>query len=202
MLFCSFIQILSVTFFFSFTVNILYYYGIMQWVVKKIGWLLQVTVGTTAAESTNAAANIFLGQVTQFLPYYSITIVQFYYSDIGTINWLVVHQTLIKTLRVCNINQWMIIIYNNELLIEFMPLSLNLNLNRCTVDRLFRHLVHIDRLRFVDIDWCDCKWNEWLTNWIDGCLDRSSVDNQTLPSNDDQIGIACCYDRWICNHRR
>jgi len=55
-------KILSVTFFFSFTVNILYYYGIMQWVVKKIGWLLQVTVGTTAAESTNAAANIFLGQ--------------------------------------------------------------------------------------------------------------------------------------------
>ena len=43
--------------------SILYYYGAMQWVVQKIGWLLQVSIGTTAAESTNAAANIFLGQV-------------------------------------------------------------------------------------------------------------------------------------------
>jgi pyrimidine nucleoside transport protein len=39
-----------------------------------IGWLLYVTVGTTAAESMNAAANIFLGQteapllIKPFLP--------------------------------------------------------------------------------------------------------------------------------------
>ena len=38
------------------------------------GWLLYVTVGTTAAESMNAAANIFLGQteapllIAPFLP--------------------------------------------------------------------------------------------------------------------------------------
>lgn len=56
-------QILSVIFFFSFFVNILYYWGVMQWIVQKIGWLLQISVGTTAAESMNAAANIFLGQV-------------------------------------------------------------------------------------------------------------------------------------------
>jgi len=56
-------QILSVIFFFSFFVSILYYYGIMQWVVQKIGWLLQISIGTTAAESMNAAGNIFLGQV-------------------------------------------------------------------------------------------------------------------------------------------
>ncbi|EFX87746.1 hypothetical protein DAPPUDRAFT_22032, partial [Daphnia pulex] len=54
--------ILSVIFFFSFFVSILYYYGIMQWVVQKIGWLLQISIGTTAAESMNAAGNIFLGQ--------------------------------------------------------------------------------------------------------------------------------------------
>ena len=35
----------------------------MQWIVKKIGWLLQISMGTTAAESMNAAGNIFLGQV-------------------------------------------------------------------------------------------------------------------------------------------
>nr|CAH0104896.1 unnamed protein product [Daphnia galeata] len=55
-------KILSVIFFFSFFVSILYYYGIMQWIVKKIGWLLQISMGTTAAESMNAAGNIFLGQ--------------------------------------------------------------------------------------------------------------------------------------------
>ncbi|CAG0898788.1 unnamed protein product, partial [Cyprideis torosa] len=55
-------KVLSVIFFFSFCINILYYYGIMQWVVIKVGWLLQVSVGTTAAESMNAAANIFVGQ--------------------------------------------------------------------------------------------------------------------------------------------
>ena len=49
-------------FFFSFFVSLLYYYGVMQWIVDKIGWLLQISMGTTAAESMNAAANIFLGQ--------------------------------------------------------------------------------------------------------------------------------------------
>lgn len=51
-------------FLFSFLVNILYYYGVMQVIVEKMGWILQVSLGTTAAESVNCAANIFLGQVT------------------------------------------------------------------------------------------------------------------------------------------
>lgn len=55
-------QVLSVILFFSFCIQILYYWGVMQWVVIKMGWFLQVTVGTTACESVNAAANIFLGQ--------------------------------------------------------------------------------------------------------------------------------------------
>ncbi|CAL4128152.1 unnamed protein product [Meganyctiphanes norvegica] len=55
-------QILSVVLFFSFIIQVLYYYGVMQWVVIKLGWCLQVTIGTTACESVNAAANIFLGQ--------------------------------------------------------------------------------------------------------------------------------------------
>lgn len=36
-------------------------------IVQKVGWLLQVTVGTTACESMNAAGNIFLGMVIDFL---------------------------------------------------------------------------------------------------------------------------------------
>ena len=81
---------LSIIYFVSFFVSMLYYWGTLQFIVKKIGedqtfrivfwsrqirvktlfdynhvttgWLLYVTVGTTAAESMNAAANIFLGQ--------------------------------------------------------------------------------------------------------------------------------------------
>ncbi|KAK8783554.1 hypothetical protein V5799_010076, partial [Amblyomma americanum] len=55
-------QVLPVIFFFSLFVNILYFYGIMQWVVVRLGGFLQFTMGTTVCESTTAAANIFLGQ--------------------------------------------------------------------------------------------------------------------------------------------
>ena len=55
---------LSTVYFFSFLVSMLFYWGVLQWLVMKIGWLLQVTVGTTAVESLNASANIFLGQAT------------------------------------------------------------------------------------------------------------------------------------------
>ncbi|XP_065368042.1 sodium/nucleoside cotransporter 1 [Calliphora vicina] len=53
--------ILSVIFFFSFFISILYYLGTMQWVVLKLGWILQQILGTTVCESVTAAANIFLG---------------------------------------------------------------------------------------------------------------------------------------------
>lgn len=43
-------------------ISVLYYLGVMQWVVIKLGWMLQVCLGTTVCESVNAAANIFLGQ--------------------------------------------------------------------------------------------------------------------------------------------
>jgi pyrimidine nucleoside transport protein len=54
--------VLSTIFWFSFMVAILYSLGAMTWIVVKIGWLLQISVGTTAAESMSASANIFLGQ--------------------------------------------------------------------------------------------------------------------------------------------
>lgn len=55
-------SVLPVIIFFSFMIQILYYYGVIQIIVLKLGWLLQISVGTTAIESLNAAANIFLGQ--------------------------------------------------------------------------------------------------------------------------------------------
>lgn len=53
--------VLPVIFFFSFMISILYYYGAMQFVIKKLGWMLQSLMGTTVCESITAAANIFLG---------------------------------------------------------------------------------------------------------------------------------------------
>jgi len=57
-----FFSSLCIIYFVSFCVSMLFYWGALQFLVQKMGWLLYVTVGTTAAESMNAAANIFLGQ--------------------------------------------------------------------------------------------------------------------------------------------
>jgi nucleoside transporter len=53
---------LQIIIYFGAIVSVLYYLGIIQAVLSKVAWLMQNTVGTTAAESLNAAACIFLGQ--------------------------------------------------------------------------------------------------------------------------------------------
>lgn len=53
--------ILPVIFFFSFFISILHYWGVMQRIVMKLGWLIQQMLGTTVCESVISAANIFLG---------------------------------------------------------------------------------------------------------------------------------------------
>ncbi len=40
----------------------LYHLGIMQWVIRGVAWIMQRTMGTSGAESTNVAASIFMGQ--------------------------------------------------------------------------------------------------------------------------------------------
>lgn len=52
---------LPTIFFFSLCISVLYYLEAMQWVLLKMGWILQSILGTTVCESVNAAANIFLG---------------------------------------------------------------------------------------------------------------------------------------------
>ncbi|XP_064456264.1 solute carrier family 28 member 3-like isoform X2 [Ornithodoros turicata] len=47
--------------FFGFLINVLFYYGVAQWTIVKVGWLMHHIIGTTAGESTAAIANIFLG---------------------------------------------------------------------------------------------------------------------------------------------
>jgi len=41
---------------------VLYHIGVMQIVIRGVAWLMQRTMGTSGAESTNVAASIFMGQ--------------------------------------------------------------------------------------------------------------------------------------------
>ncbi|KAK7811997.1 hypothetical protein U0070_018557 [Myodes glareolus] len=55
-------KILPIVVFFSTVMSVLYYVGLMQWVVRKVGWLMLVTMGSSPVESVVAAGNIFVGQ--------------------------------------------------------------------------------------------------------------------------------------------
>lgn len=55
-------QILSTIIFFSALMSVLYHLGFMQVVVRIISRVMQVTLGTSGAESLSASANIFVGQ--------------------------------------------------------------------------------------------------------------------------------------------
>jgi CNT family concentrative nucleoside transporter len=68
------LNVLPVIVFFSSLITVLYYLGVMGWIVKLIGGFLQRVLGTSRPESLSAAANIFIGQteaplvVKPFLP--------------------------------------------------------------------------------------------------------------------------------------
>ncbi len=48
--------------FFSAISSLLYYFGILQFVVKKMAWVMKKTLGISGSESMAAAANVFIGQ--------------------------------------------------------------------------------------------------------------------------------------------
>tara|TARA_B100000700_G_scaffold186591_1_gene205627 strand:+ start:28405 stop:29673 length:1269 start_codon:yes stop_codon:yes gene_type:complete len=56
------IKVLPVIIFFSSLIAVLYYLGIMQWVIRILGGVLQKLLGTSRTESMSATANIFVGQ--------------------------------------------------------------------------------------------------------------------------------------------
>jgi CNT family concentrative nucleoside transporter len=56
------VRVLPVIIFFSSLIAVLYYLGVMQWVVKVIGGGLQKLLKTSKPESLSATANIFVGQ--------------------------------------------------------------------------------------------------------------------------------------------
>ncbi|GCC24896.1 hypothetical protein chiPu_0003299 [Chiloscyllium punctatum] len=56
-------MVLPIVIFFSTTISILYYLGFIQWLILKIGWIMQMSMNTSPTESLVAAGNIFVGQV-------------------------------------------------------------------------------------------------------------------------------------------
>ncbi|MEZ6041636.1 MAG: NupC/NupG family nucleoside CNT transporter [Planctomycetaceae bacterium] len=55
-------KVLPTIIFFSALMSVLYHLGVMQFVVRILGVIMQKTLGTSGAESLSAAANIFVGQ--------------------------------------------------------------------------------------------------------------------------------------------
>ncbi|MCC9601978.1 NupC/NupG family nucleoside CNT transporter [Stieleria sp. JC731] len=53
--------VLPTVIFFSSLMSILYYIGVMQWVVYALAWVMQFTLKTSGPETLAAAANVFVG---------------------------------------------------------------------------------------------------------------------------------------------
>ncbi len=56
------INVLPIIVFFSSLIAVLYYIGVMQWIIRIIGGALQKALNTSRPESMSATANIFVGQ--------------------------------------------------------------------------------------------------------------------------------------------
>lgn len=55
-------NVLPTIIFFSALSTLLYYLGVLQWIVQGLAWVMQKTMRTSGAETLASAANIFLGQ--------------------------------------------------------------------------------------------------------------------------------------------
>ncbi|CAF94919.1 unnamed protein product, partial [Tetraodon nigroviridis] len=67
-------KVMPVLLFLSSIVSVLYYVGFMPWLICKIGYAMQIVMGTTSVESVVAAGTIFLGQTESLIlvrPYIS-----------------------------------------------------------------------------------------------------------------------------------
>ena len=56
------LSVLPTIIFFSSFFAVLYYFGVLQFLVRIVAWTLKKVLGTSGAESLSAAANIFMGQ--------------------------------------------------------------------------------------------------------------------------------------------
>ena len=54
---------MPVLIFFSAVINLLYYFGVIQYFILKVAWVINMIMDTSPTESINATGNIFIGQV-------------------------------------------------------------------------------------------------------------------------------------------
>lgn len=59
---CFAFGVIPTVIFFGSLMSVLYYLGIMRWVVQSMAWVMQRLMGTSGAESLAAAANVIIGQ--------------------------------------------------------------------------------------------------------------------------------------------
>lgn len=55
-------SVLPTIIFFSALMAVLYHLGVMQFIVSKVAWVMQRTMGTSGSETLSASGNIFVGQ--------------------------------------------------------------------------------------------------------------------------------------------
>lgn len=60
-------QVLPVIIFASAVFSLLFYFGIMQKLIKAFAWLMHHTMGVSGVEAFGAAANVFLGMVSVYI---------------------------------------------------------------------------------------------------------------------------------------
>ncbi|GAB5537480.1 MAG: nucleoside transporter [Rubricoccaceae bacterium] len=60
--FFFFSQVLPTVIVFAALMSILYYLGVMQWIVRGMAWVVRRALGTSGPESLSVSANIFVGQ--------------------------------------------------------------------------------------------------------------------------------------------
>ncbi|MEO0556826.1 MAG: nucleoside transporter C-terminal domain-containing protein [Bacteroidota bacterium] len=60
--FFFFSQVLPTVIVFASLMSILYYLGVMQWIVRGMAWVVRRALGTSGPESLSVSANIFVGQ--------------------------------------------------------------------------------------------------------------------------------------------
>ncbi len=53
--------VLPTVIFFAALMSVLYYLGVMQWVIRGMAWVMQKTLGVSGAEALAAAANVLVG---------------------------------------------------------------------------------------------------------------------------------------------
>lgn len=56
-------KVMPVVIFFSAIVNVLYHFGVVQYFLIKIAWLINLIMMTSPTESVNSVANVFVGPV-------------------------------------------------------------------------------------------------------------------------------------------